>query len=64
MVMDHSIFFVDEDEAFSSKSHPSCAVTYLARENVSKGGESIVQSFVVNALVQVLNKHIADTRLS
>ena len=37
---------------------------YLTRQDVSEGGESIVQSLVVNTLVQVLDEDIANTRFS
>lgn len=36
---------------------------YLAGEDVAKGREGVVQGFVVNGLVEVLDKNIAHTRL-
>jgi len=37
---------------------------YLAGQNVSEGGECIVEGLVVNALVQVLDEDVADARLA
>ena len=37
---------------------------YLARQNVAKRRERIIQSLVINALVQVLDENVADTRLA
>lgn len=37
---------------------------YLARENIPKCRECIIQCFVVNAFIQVLDKHISNTRFS
>lgn len=36
---------------------------YLAGEDVAKGREGVIQGFVVNGLVEVLDKNIAHTRL-
>lgn len=36
---------------------------YLAGEDVAKGREGVVQGFVVNGLVEVLDKNIAHARL-
>lgn len=36
---------------------------YLAGEDVAKGGEGVVQGFVVYGLVKVLDEHIAHSRL-
>ena len=36
---------------------------YLAGEDVAKGGEGVVQGFVVNGLVKVLDEHVAHSRL-
>lgn len=36
--------------------------SYLAREDVPKGTESVVESFVVNRLVQILYKDVANPR--
>lgn len=38
-------------------------VKYLAGENVAKGREGVVQSFVVDGLVKVLDEHVAHTGL-
>ena len=37
---------------------------YLAGKDVSKDGEGIVQRLIINALVQILYKHVADATLS
>lgn len=36
---------------------------YLAGEDVAKSGESVVQGLVVNRLVEVLDEHVAHSRL-
>lgn len=36
---------------------------YLAGEDVSKGREGVIQGLVVNGLVEVLDKHVAHSRL-
>lgn len=36
---------------------------YLAGEDVAKSGESVVQGFVVNGLVKVLDEHVTHSRL-
>lgn len=36
---------------------------YLAGEDVAKGREGVVQGFVVNGLVKVLDEHVAHSRL-
>lgn len=36
---------------------------YLAGEDVAKGREGVVQGFVVNRLVKVLDEHVAHSRL-
>jgi len=41
--------------------HP---MPHLARQNVSKRRERIIESFVVDALVQVLDENVADARLA
>jgi len=37
---------------------------YLARENVSEGRERVIESLIINALVQVFDEDISDTRLA
>ena len=37
---------------------------YLARQNVAKSWESVIKSFVVNALVQVFDEHVSNSRFS
>lgn len=41
----------------------SCA-TYLARKNVSKSREGVIEGLVVNGLIQVLNEDVAHSTLS
>lgn len=36
---------------------------YLAGEDVAKGREGVVQGFVINGLVKVLDEHVAHSRL-
>ena len=38
--------------------------THLAREDVPKGGEGVIQGLVVNGVFQVLDEDVADTRLA
>ena len=42
-------------------THTVC-YQYLAREDVTKGTEGIIQSLVVNGLVQVLDEDVTYTR--
>lgn len=37
---------------------------YLTRQNIAKSRKCVIKSFVVNALVQVLDKNIAHSGLS
>lgn len=44
-------------------ANKSCS-TYLAGKNVSKGRECVIESLVVNRLIQVLDEDVANTTLS
>ena len=37
---------------------------YLARKDVSKSGKSIVEHFVIDSLIQVLDENVSDSGLS
>lgn len=40
-----------------------CGPAYLARKNVSKGGEGVVESLVVNGLIKVLDEDVPNSAL-
>ena len=40
----------------------SSTQTYFAAENISEGGKGVVHGLVVNALIQVLDEDVADSR--
>ena len=39
------------------------SISYLARKDVAKSREGVVKCFVVNGFVQVLDEHVAHSRL-
>lgn len=41
-----------------------CCRPYLARQDVSEGRECVVESLVINGLVQILDKDVANAALS
>jgi len=60
----HKLVVTILQPALTNNMHVSDMVPYLARENVAKRRERIIQRFVVNALVQVLDENVADARLA
>lgn len=55
---------VMQNYAFSKPNAYKCCSTYLAGKNVSKSREGVIESLVVNGLIQVLDEDVANTTLS